>query len=587
MKNLLLLTVVIVLFKTIVSEEVKCSQGLKRCDWENWSTWSSCSKTCGDGQQTRSRGLCCFESEGFDDCLNNCGIKDEALDTKDCSSICPAGNCTFEKLTDTGIEATDYQQLYGNKPGLIINPPLHLLSPESFCELSCREANLQNGLFCWTYSYSEKDRCFLHFYSKPLSLIHPELQGQSKGESIYIRHCTETVECQSTNADIVFVVDSSGSIGGENFLKMKVFLQNLVNKLDIDIDLTRVGLLVFNDKMRWEFKIGELNNKMDVLKAIQRIQYIVGGTLTSDALEKVRLEGFTSNRTGVPMIAVVVTDGMSRFPPLTRFQASLLRKENVLVYSIGVGNSTNKDELFHIASVPEDKFMYEFDTFESLDATNVSLAVNYVKCKDKTITTPPVTEVTTEFNNCTDTEPNCAGYGKDACTDYKPWASAHCALYCGFCQGRATTPVPCVDAIPNCDSYGQFYCENKEFVGWVAKNCRKFCGLCTAPEVSTVTTPSTIATTTVKICQDTIDNCAGYLNSCQDDQYRGFLNERCPASCGYCQSHKTINETTVNGAKCPEWYIPTECYMVNLSPGCCPIPQCPGSAYIFTAEKDK
>ena len=50
-------------------------------------------------------------------------------------------------------------------------------------------------------------------------------------------------------------------------------------------------------------------------------------------------------------------------------------------YLTGVGNSTNKDELFHIASVPEDKFMYEFDTFESLDATNVSLAVNYVKCK--------------------------------------------------------------------------------------------------------------------------------------------------------------------------------------------------------------
>jgi hypothetical protein len=74
---------------------------------------------------------------------------------------------------------------------------------------------------------------------------------------------------------------------------------------------------------------------VNILQAIQRIQYIVGGTLTSDALEKVRLEGFTSNRTGVPMIAVVVTDGMSRFPPLTRFQASLLRKENVLVYSIG------------------------------------------------------------------------------------------------------------------------------------------------------------------------------------------------------------------------------------------------------------
>lgn len=63
--------------------------------------------------------------------------------------------------------------------------------------------------------------------------------------------------------------------------------------------------------------------------------YVVGGTVTSDALEKVRLEGFRDNRTNVPMIAVVLTDGLSRRPSLTRFQASLLRRDGVQVYAIG------------------------------------------------------------------------------------------------------------------------------------------------------------------------------------------------------------------------------------------------------------
>ena len=74
------------------------------------------------------------------------------------------------------------------------------------------------------------------------------------------------MECRATAADIVFIVDSSGSIGSENFDKLKVFLQNMVNGFDIDPTLTRVGLLRFNDKMEWQFKLEDLNNKLDVLR---------------------------------------------------------------------------------------------------------------------------------------------------------------------------------------------------------------------------------------------------------------------------------------------------------------------------------
>lgn len=69
--------------------------------------------------------------------------------------------------------------------------------------------------------------------------------------------------------------------------------------------------------------------------------YVVGGTVTSAALENVRQEGFINNRTGVPMIAVVITDGLSRRPSLTRFQASLLRREGVQVYAIGIYDNSS------------------------------------------------------------------------------------------------------------------------------------------------------------------------------------------------------------------------------------------------------
>lgn len=74
------------------------------------------------------------------------------------------------------------------------------------------------------------------------------------------------VACTATQADIVFVVDSSGSIGFDNFEKVKVFIQGLINSLDIDPDLTRVGLMLFNDNQQWAFRLGQYDTKIENLK---------------------------------------------------------------------------------------------------------------------------------------------------------------------------------------------------------------------------------------------------------------------------------------------------------------------------------
>ena len=83
---------------------------------------------------------------------------------------------------------------------------------------------------------------------------------------ILLQFPLSATECKATSADVVFVVDSSGSIGYENFKKIKIFLQSMANRLDIDRDLTRVGLMTFNDHAKWEFKLDQFGSKIDVLK---------------------------------------------------------------------------------------------------------------------------------------------------------------------------------------------------------------------------------------------------------------------------------------------------------------------------------
>ena len=73
-------------------------------------------------------------------------------------------------------------------------------------------------------------------------------------------------------------------------------------------------------------------------KAVEKIPYIIGSTQTADALETLRKEGFTNRRPGVPTLAVVITDGLSRYPSLTKVRAALLRDMGVLMYAIGMFN---------------------------------------------------------------------------------------------------------------------------------------------------------------------------------------------------------------------------------------------------------
>lgn len=169
-------------------------------------------------------------------------------------------------------------------------------------------------------------------------------------------------------ADIVFLVDSSTSIGPQNFQKVKNFLHSVILGLDISSDQVRVGLAQYNDNIYPAFQLNQYPLKGVVLEQIRNLPYRTGGTNTGSALEFIRTNYLTEAagsraKDGVPQIVILVTDGESNDE--VQEAADKLKEDGVVVYVVGV-NVQDVQELQTIASEPLEKFLFNTENFNIL-----------------------------------------------------------------------------------------------------------------------------------------------------------------------------------------------------------------------------
>ena len=66
-------------------------------------------------------------------------------------------------------------------------------------------------------------------------------------------------------ADIVFLVDGSGSIGAANFAKLENFVKGIVGKLDVGANKVHVGLMQFSNYPSKEFPLNMYSSRQDVM----------------------------------------------------------------------------------------------------------------------------------------------------------------------------------------------------------------------------------------------------------------------------------------------------------------------------------
>jgi Mg-chelatase subunit ChlD len=83
--------------------------------------------------------------------------------------------------------------------------------------------------------------------------------------------------CTAPKADIVFVLDGSGSIGAPNFAKVLTFVHDVVGYFDVNQQKVRIGLIEFSDSATTVFSLTTYNTTADVQAAVLRIPYYYGG----------------------------------------------------------------------------------------------------------------------------------------------------------------------------------------------------------------------------------------------------------------------------------------------------------------------
>lgn len=176
-------------------------------------------------------------------------------------------------------------------------------------------------------------------------------------------------------ADIVFIVDESGSITPPNFKLVRAFLHSLVSGLEVSPNRVRVGIVTYNDAAKAQVYLNTFKDKTELLDFIKILPYYGGGTKTGAALDFARQTVFTKQNgsrkdSRVQQVAVVITDGKSQDNVSTA--AANLRRAGVTVYAVGVKDA-DKGELKELASHPSNKYVFIVDSFSKLKPLQQSM----------------------------------------------------------------------------------------------------------------------------------------------------------------------------------------------------------------------
>ena len=99
-------------------------------------------------------------------------------------------------------------------------------------------------------------------------------------------------------ADVAFIVDSSGSIGRRNWLRMLQFLKDMVKAFNVGPDKTHIAVLAYSTGANVEFRFNRLTGAAVTEEGyyglIDRIRFQRGYTFIDKALLLADREIFTT-----------------------------------------------------------------------------------------------------------------------------------------------------------------------------------------------------------------------------------------------------------------------------------------------------
>jgi len=205
------------------------------------------------------------------------------------------------------------------------------------------------------------------------------------GENVESRaRSAETVtKCtKSAKMDLQIIVDSSMSVGQDNFqTMMQKIADDLIDQFNIGKETTRVALYKYSSDavMIREFGLGKYSDAKTLEARIRETKFMPGWTLTAEAMKnalKYYSKEYRKDK-NTAKICIVFTDGQANdaeeIPAATRAWA----KAGVKVFAVGIGEGIDRQGLQVIAG--DDERVLQVKDFEEIGTMANSLLVKVCK----------------------------------------------------------------------------------------------------------------------------------------------------------------------------------------------------------------
>ncbi|GAB1299291.1 Matrilin-2 [Apodemus speciosus] len=205
----------------------------------------------------------------------------------------------------------------------------------------------------------------------------PQARFPSRGRHVRMHPQTALLvtgkfnSCENKRADLVFIIDSSRSVNTQDYAKVKEFILDILQFLDIGPDVTRVGLLQYGSTVKNEFSLKTFKKKSEVERAVKRMRHLSTGTMTGLAIQYAlniafsETEGARPLWENVPRVIMIVTDG--RPQDSVAEVASKARNTGILIFAIGVGQ-VDLNTLKAIGSEPHKDHVFLVANFSQIES---------------------------------------------------------------------------------------------------------------------------------------------------------------------------------------------------------------------------
>lgn len=176
--------------------------------------------------------------------------------------------------------------------------------------------------------------------------------------------------------DLVYVVDSSGSINYKDPRNWDITLEFLVNvtrQFTIGPNDVQVAFVLFSADATVRWSLTRYQDQASLIRAIEAVPYIGDTTNLNDGLYLTRTRVFApgqGTRAGALKAAIILTDGEDNVPvegtPLTLQNATACKRDGIQLIGIGVSDQVDEQRLRQIVSPPSDTHYYPVDDFRAL-----------------------------------------------------------------------------------------------------------------------------------------------------------------------------------------------------------------------------